>query len=288
MPVEPEKVFPKPLREYLRDGLEQLAPTLFPKVASELLQREPYCQFPKEVQDKISSQIRELVHPIVVNLFIDEVGPYLDNLQESLERIQKLGLAATTMRSDTSEDALRASVVLLHASLEDFLRTLATELLPTASEDALNEIPLVGVKGRPKNFGLGKLVRHRGKTVDDVLRDSVCEYLERSNYNSTQEIASLLELLGLTAAEQNTFFPLLEQMIKRRHEIVHRADKIKAPGSVTYVLQPIESADVQRWTIAVTSFIVMVLPSLALKMITPEKALDAAKRYSAERPSRKD
>ena len=83
------------------------------------------------------------------------MGPYLDNLQESLERIQNLGIAATTMSNDTSEDALRASVVLLHASLEDFLRTVAAKLLPSASEDVLNEISLVGLKGRPKNFGLG-------------------------------------------------------------------------------------------------------------------------------------
>jgi hypothetical protein len=279
MLVEPEKVFPKPLREYLRDGLEQLAPTLFPKVASEFLQRKPYCQLPKEVQDKISSYFREIVHPVVMDFVLAEMGPYLDNLQQSLERIQKLGVASTTMSSDVGEDALRASVVLLHASLEDFLRTMAHSLLPQSHEACLNEIPLVGLGARKEKFFLGKLARHRGKLVDDVLKESVAEYLEHSNYNSTQEIATLFETLGFNVAEHASVFPALGQMIDRRHQIVHRADKIKTSGSETYVLQPIQAADVKGWAAAVAVFIVSVLPSLALKVLTPEKAVDLAKAF---------
>jgi hypothetical protein len=283
IPLEPEGMFPKPLREYLRDGLEQLAPTLFPKVASEFLQREPYCRLPKEVQDKISSQFREVVHPVVMDFVIAEMGPYLDNLQQSLERIQKLVVASTAMSSDVGADALRASVVLLHASLEDFLRTMAQSLLPQSNESCLNEIPLVGLGARKEKFFLGRLARHRGKLVDEVLKESVAEYLEHSNYNSTQEIAILLETLGFNVAEHARVFTVLDQMIVRRHQIVHRADKTKDSGSETYVLQPIQAADVRGWAAAVAVFIVSVLPSLALKVLTPEKAIDVARAFMLKR-----
>jgi hypothetical protein len=41
-------------------------------------------------------------------------------------------------------DILRASVVMLHASLEDVLRKIAYWKLPDANTDVLNDIPLAG------------------------------------------------------------------------------------------------------------------------------------------------
>jgi hypothetical protein len=63
---------------------------------------------------------------------------------------------------------------------------------------------------------------HRGKSVDEVIHESVSEYLEHSNFNSTTEIASLLETLGLDISGQRDYFPQLDAMIQRRHLIVHR------------------------------------------------------------------
>jgi hypothetical protein len=235
---------------------------------------------PKESLDQVMSQMTlvcDEILPVITNLMLSEIGPYLDNLQESLERIGALVSAAETMSGVSAGDALRASVVLLHASVEDFLRTIAASLLPKASETALNEIPLVGLKGRPKNFALGKLVQHRGKTVDDVLRESVSEYLDRSSYNSTQEIASLLQMLGFSIAEHSASFTQLEEMIRRRHQIVHRADRIKPADSDTYVLQTIKSSDVIGWTLMVGTFIGSVLPQLAIKTYSREKLETAAR-----------
>jgi hypothetical protein len=43
-------------------------------------------------------------------------------------------------------------------------------------------------------------------------------------------------------------------MIERRHDIVHRADRIKAADSDTYILQPIEASQVEKWMDASTDF----------------------------------
>ena len=50
-------------------------------------------------------------------------------------------------RGHQESDVLRAATVLLHASMEDVLRSLAYWKLPTAAPAVLDNIPLVGVKG---------------------------------------------------------------------------------------------------------------------------------------------
>jgi hypothetical protein len=81
-------------------------------------------------------------------------------------------------------DLLRAAVVLLHATLEEILRSLAEWKLPAASPEALAEIPLAGAK-RGTKVGLQELAGFRGQTLDQVITESVRECLERSNYNQS-------------------------------------------------------------------------------------------------------
>src|SRR5712671_285987 len=65
-------------------------------------------------------------------------------------------------------DSLRASVVLMHATLEDGLRSLLRFRLPRTKE-VFDSVALSGLNesGRPEKFFLGELHRFRGKTVDD-------------------------------------------------------------------------------------------------------------------------
>src|SRR5947208_1955802 len=78
-------------------------------------------------------------------------------------------------RAVQESDILRAAVVLLHATLEDLLRSLADWKLPTAPPEALADIPLAGTKGK-KTLGLQELAGFRGRRVDDVIALSVTEY----------------------------------------------------------------------------------------------------------------
>ena len=182
--------------------------------------------------------------------------PYVNEIGQGLHRCMKLVFAAREIDRETSEEILRAVVVLNHAYLEDFLRNVALWLLPIAGEETLNKVPLAGVAGRAGKFQLGKLAEHRGKKIDDVIQESVAAFMDRSTFNNVTEIMSFLESVNvkLPSCEEvdspsraipglpidEEVLGLLDAMMKRRHHIVHRADKAEAG----HLLQEITKADV--------------------------------------------
>jgi RiboL-PSP-HEPN len=211
-------------------------------------------------------------------------APYIVRMKGGLQRLAGLILVAKggLSRNDpddkaTAEDILRAAVVLIHAHLEDFLRTLAGALLPAGDESCLNGIPLAGVPGRPEKFLLGKLVQHKGKLVDDVLRESVSEYLERRTFNDTDEISGTLEALGVDISKVNRTFPDIQRMMKRRHQIVHRADRIE--GNDPTVLEAISPDQVEVWIDATTTFLGSLLTELAGRLLPFEPFEEAARAF---------
>jgi len=161
-----------------------------------------------------------------------------------------------------SSDVLRAATVLLHATLEEYLRGLSRWKLPLASEDALNGIPIVGSQ-RPDKSLLGRLASHRGKSVDDVIAESVDKYLERSNYNSTTEVSQLLERIGVDTSAVSHLFPTMAEIMDRRHQIVHRADREDRPGRGFHRARSIGRRALGRWIEAVLEFAAKVSNQLA-------------------------
>lgn len=148
-------------------------------------------------------------------------------------------------RGHAQTDVLRAAVVLLHASMEDVLRSLAYWKLPTAAPEVLAEIPLKG--GAAIKFTLGTLSAFRGKSVDDVIKQSTDSSLERSNYNNTTEVASLLQSIGVDTTPLAGHMTELENTMKRRHKIVHRADENENPGRGRFRVEPISPAILDAW-----------------------------------------
>jgi len=153
-------------------------------------------------------------------------------------------------------DILRAAVVLLHASLEDVLRGIAEWKLPAAGKEALDDIPLAGTGPVAKKIFLGELAAHRGKTVDELIKLSVEQYLLRSNYNNTAEVAGFLASVGVDVTKVNSRFKGLEEMMSRRHQIVHRADRqqhVSGPGDHT--VRALNKYTVRNWIGDVESFV---------------------------------
>lgn len=151
-------------------------------------------------------------------------------------------------------DTLRAAVVFLHATIEDILRTIASARLPYANRDLLSKIPLSG-SNESRKFHLGDLISHRGKTVDELLIESVDQYLDRSNFNSTTEIAKLLESVGIAVSAVNGSFSDIEALMQRRHQIVHRSDKqTKVTGSGDHRIKSLPRWQVRNWATAVKGF----------------------------------
>jgi hypothetical protein len=160
-------------------------------------------------------------------------------------------------RGHLQTDVLRAATVLLHASIEDVLRSLAYWKLPAANSGVLNQIPLVG---RPAvKFTLGTLAAYRGRSVDEVIKASTDASLERSNYNNATEVASLLQSIGLNAAPVAGRMALLDVAMQRRHRIVHRADANPNAGRGNHRVASIAPATLDDWITNTEQFVEGVL-----------------------------
>ncbi len=140
---------------------------------------------------------------------------------------------AASLDSGARNDISRAAVVFLHATFEDMLRTAARQCPNTMSSEDLNRIPLSGMSGRAEKFYLGALDAHRGKTVDEVLRESVGAYWERVTFSSCDDVEKALRQMGLDTGPFKVLYAGLDSMMKRRHQIVHDADLGPSHGSTT-------------------------------------------------------
>ena len=158
-------------------------------------------------------------------------------LNANLSRVENLiGLYGPPVRGRRSvhdTDILRAALVLLHASMEDFLRSLLVWRAPLGPKDVIDGYPLAGSgRKQPEKFPLGALVAHRGKTVNELIAESVREYLEEfASFNNLGEVKSALVKCGIDhQLVEGHAYGDLPAMIARRHKIVHKADRNDAQG----------------------------------------------------------
>ena len=156
-------------------------------------------------------------------------------------------------RGHQTTDVLRAAAVLLHASMEDVLRSLAYWKLPLAEPAVLERVALVG--GTATKFTLGNLTAHRGKSVDMIIKESVDASLERSNYNNADEVVGLLASIGLNPVPLQRYLPGLEDAMKRRHQIVHRADANPNIGRGRHRVSTIAPRDLDAWGLNLENFV---------------------------------
>lgn len=174
-----------------------------------------------------------------------------ERTSENINRVKNLIKIYERVKDDKNEhntDILRAAVVLLHATLEDCLRSLSYSRLPSSTPDELNQTQ--------HKLTLGKIAEYRGKTVNELIADSVLEYLERATYNNSADIAKALKSLSITLEKPD--LTQLDIAIKRRHVIVHRADRSDKDGEVSRVT-PIQATHVSKWVEDVERFIHMLL-----------------------------
>lgn len=160
-------------------------------------------------------------------------------------------------RGHQETDVLRAATVLLHASVEDVLRSLAYWKLPNAGAHVLDQIPFAG--GTAVKVTLGTLAAQQGKSIADVIKESVDASLERSNYNNSGEVCSLLQSIGLNTAPAQPYLPKLEEAMKRRHQIVHRADANPNAGRGNHRVSSIAPGSIDDWIANTEQFVQAVL-----------------------------
>ncbi|WP_299676265.1 HEPN domain-containing protein [uncultured Dokdonia sp.] len=152
-------------------------------------------------------------------------------------------------------DVLRAVTVLTHSTFEDFLRNLLRWKLPNADPDVLNKISLTGKERRTK-IEFRDIVNLRGKTVDEVIKASIQEHLNKVSFNNTADIESHLNDMGVDTNPLKKYYSMLNDMIKRRHNIVHKADRTNDDDISKTRIKTIRISQVERWIENVDSFVV--------------------------------
>ena len=184
-------------------------------------------------------------------------GEFADNIGRASNLIAASRRLADISGAPLAEDVLRAATVFLHASLEEVIRNLLVLRLPNVAPEKLDEIPLAVKTGlrRSSKILLGSLVQFRGKFVDNVITDSIHAYVDTFNLNNTSQLAQYLELAEIETATLAQHFPLLNELMQRRHQIVHQMDRKNELDPLNEPLSPLVLHTVESWKDALEAFV---------------------------------
>lgn len=166
-------------------------------------------------------------------------------------------------RPQNSTDVLRSAVVFLHSALEDFLRSLERHHLPQViTQDQLKRIPLAGSGLNASKFLLDALYPFREKSVAEVINESISDHLDRSSYNSKDDITQSILRLGLTPGSLSVSYDTLDELAKRRHHIVHQADRNESTGKGHHKTRSLSLATTKKWRTEVQKLVSQVMEDL--------------------------
>lgn len=191
---------------------------------------------------------------------------------ENIDRAFRLVRYATKSNFDGStpneiktfiEDILRSCVVLAHSSLETALRDIFTRRLKEKAKTEAPRVPLVGLQ-RNEKFNWENLYHHRQKTVEQIIDESIDDYISRISFNSTTDIANHLRELKVDLKYVTPLFSDLEGMIQRRHQIVHEADYSRTSGEKK--LEMLTHYTVFHWLDTATTFLLYCIFSILISV----------------------
>jgi len=165
--------------------------------------------------------------------------------------------------SEQPADILRAAVVLLHATMEDVLRTLEEVALELSSPATLRSFGIEYGRRKLEKLALWELAeKYGGLSVVEVVQQATVAYLEGQTYNNGDELAGVLGRLKIVPKPlMDRFAADLQAMMRRRHRIVHRTDLANsgAEDSLSSLTQSLDTNEVLSWAVAVDQFLNAVL-----------------------------
>ena len=186
---------------------------------------------------------------------------FLDRFDQNVARVDNLcnlfeAVKESKKRPTVKEgDILRAAVVFLHSALENYLRSVIAEWLPKKGDKkAIDGISLPTSENRPEKFMLGTLLTFSDRMVSELISDAVQKHMSRVSFNDYTDICSWLDKIqiDLSGFKESD---LVNNMIKRRHKIVHETDANQKNGSGNHYATPINLQTVKAWENATVSLI---------------------------------
>ncbi len=187
---------------------------------------------------------------------IQNSGNLRRRTEENLERVRNLVSIYEVRGTDEKArgkhetDLLRAAVVLLHAALEDFVRSLVAWRLPISDPETIKKSKL--------HVPLEQLLSKRDQSVDSIVLETIDELLSHRTYNSKDDVATALKSIGIETSGLKVADLAVAMM--RRHKIVHRADRASENESAR--VNPIQADHVKKWISNVDEFTRIVLEKL--------------------------
>ncbi len=169
-------------------------------------------------------------------------------------RVERLLKLSTCLDDSDAAEVLRAAVVLLHASLEDFLRSVAEQYWPFRDSTELDRVPLPG-EDTVRKTSARVLRRYGERTARDLLQEAVRAYLATYTVSDVKAVGRLLADLGVTDLSENVDMKQIEMLILRRHQIVHRADRVEGGDNETFEQAAVEHAAVHTWAECVAKLV---------------------------------
>jgi hypothetical protein len=149
-----------------------------------------------------------------------------------------------------ANDVLRAAVVLLHATLEDALRGFLGVMLPVAKDEALKDIEFNRDLLRPewtKAISVAQLRKYKDQTVEHYVVHVIKSHLKRQTFNNKRDVLDAILRLDLPPAEFGQQLDTIEEMTKRRHDIVHNSDRVDATDEHYGKRKEIDPLIVEKW-----------------------------------------
>lgn len=163
-------------------------------------------------------------------------------------------------------DILRAGVVFLHSTLEEYLRTIILnakkELLMQNKESfqkVLDNVALPGDnsgKSNGKKYALTEFWDQRDKTIMDVISESLNDKVGYLTFNEYSQIVASLKDIGINLGRNYNVDGMIDNYIKRRHKIVHEADKNSTSGRGNFHSTAINTKMLTAWIDAVDTMVI--------------------------------
>jgi hypothetical protein len=142
--------------------------------------------------------------------------------------------------------------------VEEYLRTIIRRrkisLLKSNESwnDVLRDVSLPGRnygKSTAAKIELNELFEYKDKTVLELVQDALNEKVDYLTFNDYSQIVNSLKSVGirLPSKDKEIDCESINSYIKRRHKIVHEADKNEIAGKGNYRTQSINSNQLKKW-----------------------------------------